>query len=171
MNLINEIKSGKVFIYPTDTVYGLGCNALNKKAVEKIKNIKKRNKNKPLSIISPDYKWIERKCIINLDLKKYLPGPYTLILKKRDKNFLKHISKTEFLGIRIPDNEFSYKVQKSGVPFVTTSVNKSGEKPASQIKEIPEEIKSQADIIIDKGKLSGKPSTLIMGEEKIKRDR
>ncbi len=81
MNITKEILAGKIFIYPTDTVYVIGCNALDKKAVARLKEIKKRDKNKPLSIIVPSFNWIEKYCIIDINLKKYLPGPYTIILK------------------------------------------------------------------------------------------
>ena len=56
--IIDFIRKGKIFIYPTDTIYGLGCDALNEKSVEKIKEIKKRDKDKPLSVIAPSKKWI-----------------------------------------------------------------------------------------------------------------
>jgi L-threonylcarbamoyladenylate synthase len=163
-----RILNVEIFIYPTDTIYGIGCNALNKNSVEKIREIKKRDE-KPFSVIAPSFKWIEENCIIDLDMRKYLPGPYTIILKKKDKNFLSHISGTETIGIRIPDNEFTREIQKSGVPFVTTSVNISGEKPANKIEDISAEILKDVDFVFNSGKLSGKPSTLIINGKEIQR--
>ena len=169
MNLKQSILKGKIFIYPTDTIYGIGCDATNNQAVTKIRKIKHRDKNKPLSIIAPSIKWIKQNCIINVNLKKYLPGPYTIILKKKNPKFLSQVSDTDSLGIRIPIHPFTKKIQKTGTPFITTSVNLSGEKPVTKISEIPEQILNKVDIIIDKGKLSGRPSTLIMGDKEIKR--
>jgi len=168
--LIRNIREGKIFIYPTDTIYGIGCNALLKEAVDKIRGIKKRD-NKPFSIIAPSLDWIKQNCIINreLDISKYLPGPYTIILKKKNKDFLNHVSDSETLGIRIPDNDFCRKIQKSGVPFITTSVNLSGEMFAKSIKEIRREIKNKADFIIDEGELNGKPSILIINGKEVER--
>ena len=166
-----KIKQGKIFIYPTDTIYGIGCDATNKESVTKIKNIKLRDKNKPLSIIAPSIYWINKNCIVDnkMLLKKYLPGPYTLILKKKNKDFLNHVSNTDSLGIRIPNNKITNQIQKANLPFITTSVNLSGEPFAKSIKEIPEDIKSQVDEIIDIGELSGKPSTLVINNKEIKR--
>jgi L-threonylcarbamoyladenylate synthase len=168
MNLKQEILSEKIFIYPTDTIYGIGCDATNKKAVEKIRKIKQRDK-KPFSIIAPSFEWIEQNCIINVDLKKYLPGPYTIILKKKNPEFLSHISNTDSLGIRVPNHDLTKKIQKSGVPFITTSVNLSGEEPITKISEIPKQIIDKVDFIIDKGELSGRPSTLVISGREIKR--
>jgi L-threonylcarbamoyladenylate synthase len=164
-----EILDGKIFIYPTDTVYGLGCNALNISSVEKIKKIKNRDFKKPLSIIAPSLKWIEKYCLVDFDLKKYLPGPYTLILKKKNKNFLKHVSSGDSIGVRMPDNEFCDEIRKTEVPFITTSVNLSGEKAIIRISEIPKNIKDQVDIIVDEGELSGRPSTIVIDGKEIKR--
>jgi len=169
--IIKQIIQGKIFIYPTDTIYGIGCNVLNKKAVNKIKSIKKRDKNKPLSIIAPSLTWIKQNCIIpkNLKLSKYLPGPYTLILKKKNPRFLNHVSKTDSLGIRIPKNSFTKIIQKSKVPFITTSVNLSNENPITNTNEITDKIKKQTDIIIKSKPLTGKPSTIILNGKMIKR--
>ncbi len=168
-NHTKSILTGKIFIYPTDTLYGIGCNAEDKQAVEKIKQIKARDRDKPLSIIAPSKEWIKKNCMVDVELDKYLPGPYTLILKKKNPNFLNHISPTEFIGIRIPDCDFSKQVEQSGVPFITTSVNLAGEAFATTIKEIPKQILEKADIIIDRGELNGKPSTLIKDGKEIKR--
>jgi len=168
-NLIQEILSGKIFIYPTDTIYGLGCNAENIDAVNKIKEIKQRDKDKPLSVIAPSIDWIKENLIIDVDLSKYLPGQYTLILKKKNTEFLSHVSSTDSLGVRIPDNDFCRQVQKSGVPFITTSVNLSGEKPITKISEIKREILDKVDVIIDAGELNGKPSTIIINGKEMRR--
>lgn len=168
-NLKEQILSGKIFIYPTDTIYGLGCNALDEGAVSKIRGIKKRDFNKPLSVIAPSIKWIKDNCIVNVDLKKYFPGPYTIVLDKKNPKFLSHVSFRETLGIRIPAYEFTKKIQKTGIPFITTSVNLSGEPFIKKISEVPKEIKNKIDFIIDYGLLSGKPSTLIINGKEIKR--
>lgn len=169
MNLVKEILDGKIFIYPTDTVYGLGCNALDEEAVSKIKEIKKRDKNKPLSVIAPSVEWIKENLIVDVDLSKYLPGPYTLILKKKDGKFLDHVSKGDSLGVRIPDNDFTRKIQKSRVPFITTSVNLSGEMAVKKISEVPEVIREKVDFVIDEGELSGKASMLVVDGKEIRR--
>jgi len=169
--IIQNIKQGKIFIYPTDTIYGIGCDATNITATNKIKQIKKRDKDKPLSIIVPSINWIKQNCIIpkNLTLNKYLPGPYTLILEKKNPKFLIHISKTNTLGIRIPKNSFTKIIQKSKLPFITTSVNLAKQPPLTNPKNLKKEIKSKVDIIINKGTLTGKPSTLIINGKEIKR--
>lgn len=166
--LINDIKDGKIFIYPTDTIYGLGCDAHKEDSVSKIKEMKGRDKNKPLSIIAPSKKWIFENLDVDKKLiDKYLPGKYTLILKKKDKGFLKHVSSGETLGIRIPDCEFTQIVQEVDVPFITTSVNLSGEPFITQISEIGEKIKDKVDNIVDIGKLDGSPSTIVFWNRRI----
>lgn len=166
-DLIKLIKSGAIFIYPTDTVYGLGCNALNKKAVAKIKEIKGRDKNKSLSIIAPSKSWIFENLIAkNSIVNKYLPGRYTLILKKKNPKYLSYVSPSETLGVRIPNHKFTKLIEKSGVPFITTSVNLSGEKPTSSLNEISKNIMKKVNIIVNGGELSGKPSTIILPDGK-----
>lgn len=168
-----EVSSGKIFIYPTDTLYGLGCDATNQQAVQRIKEIKQRDKDKPLSIIAPSFEWILKNFrTTKQELKKYLPGAYTLILKKKEANFLNWISNSETIGIRIPKNSFTEKIQKTGVPFVTTSVNLSGEPFALKIEDIKQEIKNKVDYIIEEDKnkpLSGIPSTLIINGRPLER--
>lgn len=169
--ILKQIKNGDIFIYPTDTVYGMGCDATNKTAVNKIKKIKSRDKIKPLSVIAPSITWIKQHCITpkNLTLSKYLPGPYTLILKKKREDYLKHVSDIDTLGVRIPNNEFIKIIQKTKKPFITTSVNLAGEKAITKISETKKQIKKHIHHIIDAGPLTGKPSTLIINGKEIKR--
>jgi L-threonylcarbamoyladenylate synthase len=171
-NFQKEILAGKIFIYPTDTLYGLGCDATNQQAVEKIKEIKSRDRDKPLSIIAPSLNWIKENLLIesNLEINKYLPGPYTILLKKKDPNFLSHISNNDSIGVRIPAHPITQEIQKAGVPFVTTSVNLAGEPFATNLKEIKQEITEKVDFIIESQiPLSGKPSTLIKDGKELER--
>lgn len=160
--LIQEIKDGKLFIYPTDTIYGIGCNALNAASVKKIRQLKKRDGKKSLSVIAPSKKWIrEHFRIAPLHYLKKIPGPYTLLLPKKKKGFLKNASSNDLVGIRIPKHAFTKLVQEAGIPFVTTSVNVSGQPHAKKITDVPSSILRNVNRIVDVGPLTGKPSTLI----------
>lgn len=175
-NLKKEIKKaiedGKIFIYPTDTIYGIGCNAQNEKAVKKIREIKKRDE-KPFSVIAPSKKGIKENFIIDKkteeDVKKYLQGPYTPLLKKKNPSFFQWISSNERIGIRIPKHDFTEIIKKNEIPFVITSVNLSGEPFAKSIKEVKKEILDKVEYIIEAGELNGSPSTLIIDGVEIKR--
>ena len=88
---ISLIKSGAIFIYPTDTIYGIGCNALLNGKVKKIRDIK-LNPSSPFSIIVPSKEWIYENCIVTDESEEYikqLPGPYTLILPLKDPQMLR----------------------------------------------------------------------------------
>lgn len=167
--IIKQINKGKIFIYPTDTIYGIGCDATNVRLVNKIKEIKQRDADKPLSVIAPSIDWIKEHLIVDCDLDKYFPGPYTIILKKKNPNFLSHVSNTDSLGVRIPDHEFTKMIQEAKVPFITTSVNLSGEPFIKEISEINPDILEHIDYIIDYGPLNGSPSILIINGKEVKR--
>ncbi len=170
MDFVEDIKNGAVFIYPTDTIYGLGCDATNAESVSFIKNLKYRDKDKPMSVIAPSVEWIKEHCVVEDEmLEKYLPGPYTLIIKKKDPEFMKDVSSNDCLGVRIPDCEFTKLVEKAGIPFITTSVNLVGEPYAIKISDISAEILDAVDIVIGVGKLDGRPSILLIEGKEIVR--
>ena len=170
MDFVEDIKNGAIFIYPTDTIYGLGCDATNEEAVQLIRDLKYRDKDKPTSVIAPSKEWIKEHCVVDDELlNKYLPGPYTLILKKKDPNFLLSVSSNDSLGVRIPDCEFTKLVTAASVPFITTSVNFVGEPYAIKISDIDHAILDKVDIIIGVGKLDGRPSTIVVDGKEIKR--
>ncbi len=83
----NMVLKGDVFIHPTDTIYGLGCDATNEQSVKKIREVKQRPTT-PFSVIAPSKEWIEANCVITKEAKswlKKLPGPFTFILKKKNR--------------------------------------------------------------------------------------
>lgn len=168
--LIKYIKQGKIIIYPTDTIYGIGCDALNTESVLKIRAIKNRESDKPFSIIAPSKQWILKNFEVNPAYIEKLPGPFTFILKmKKERLVSNQVTNMTTLGVRIPDHPLIKIIQKAKTPFITTSVNQSGEQPINDIKKIPEKISKQIDLIIDAGQLSNKPSTIIDLTEKIAR--
>jgi len=162
--MIEAMRTGSVFVYPTDTIYGLGCNALIADSVKKIRKIKKTDH--PFSVIAPSTKWI----LENLDVESkksldVLPGPYTLIFRKREPFFLRDVSSLPTLGVRIPGHPMTKLLMDLGIPFVTTSANLSGKPPirkASEAKKF-----KGVDFIIDGGTLANPPSMVIdmSGEE------
>ncbi|MBU0666563.1 MAG: L-threonylcarbamoyladenylate synthase [Nanoarchaeota archaeon] len=162
--LLLKIKKS-VFIYPTDTIYGLGCDAHNSELVSRIRDLKGRYQ-RPFSIIAPSKKWILDNCEVGNDARVWvdkLPGHYTLILKLKHETVLaKEINPgLGTVGIRIPDNWFSEVVAQLGEPIVTTSVNISGKPFMTSIDNLDESIKNGVDFIFLNGKLTGKPSTLV----------
>jgi L-threonylcarbamoyladenylate synthase len=161
--IVEEMKKGKIFIYPTDTVYGIGCIATDSQAISKIYEIKKRD-SKPFLIIIPDFSWITTNCDCSSDqldfIKQHLPGPYSFVLKYVGNSISnKLVSQNNTIGVRIPNCSFASLVRE--VPFITTSVNFSGEPPAKLFSEIPLEILNQVDYVISNdNEVSGTPSTI-----------
>ena len=173
--MIETIENGGLIIYPTDTVYGIGGDALKDKTVKEIYKIKKRKKNNPLSIIIKDIEMIKDYCKITpgekRKLKKYLPGPYTVLVNRSKKKI--PVSNIKRLGIRIPKYSFINRVMKKiEVPIVTTSANLSGKTAPVSLDQIPKEILESVDLVLDGGETKLKrPSTIIdLSTGKILRD-
>jgi|TARA_B100001964_G_C14249704_1_gene609269 tRNA threonylcarbamoyl adenosine modification protein (Sua5/YciO/YrdC/YwlC family) len=166
------IENNPVFIYPTDTIYGIGCSAINKEAVDKIRDIKQR-KTSPFSVIAPSKEWIDDNCIVNDNAKdwiKRLPGPYTLILKTKKQCVADNVAPgLEAIGVRIPDHWFSNFVSEIDIPIITTSANKSGNDCMTSLEDLDSEIKSRVDFIVYEGEKKGTPSKIIdlTDEEKV----
>ena len=147
------LSAGGVVIYPTDTLYGLGCNATSEKATSRIYSIKSREAIKPLSILVADHAMLTQYCEVSAAqervLHALLPGPYTFILRLRKKL---PISQTMQVGVRVPEHMFMRQVSKElNVPIVSTSANLSGEKGATALKDVDKAVAAKADLLIDGG--------------------
>jgi len=164
---LDLIRQGAVFIYPTDTIYGIGCDATNSRAVHTIREIKARSKN-PFSVIAPSKKWIEENCVSDSSKTREewmsrLPGPYTLIFRLRNKKAIAEEvnNGSSTIGVRIPDHWFTEYAQESGMPIVTTSANFTGEYFMTSLDDLNPKIKGHMDFIIYEGEKKGRPSTLV----------
>lgn len=153
-----------ILIYPTDTLYGIGCDATSEKAVEKVHKIKKTDKEKPLSVMVADIEMIKEYCEITQEqeetIKKKLPGPYTFLLKLKKKIA---VSNNDKLGVRIPNDQFcQFLCKRFGKPIVTTSANITKEKPAHKLDEVDKKILERSDLAIDGGETKHRKPSEIM---------
>lgn len=164
------LNAGKIVIYPTDTIYGMGCDAQNDKAVEKIFRIKKREKTKPLSVIVENIEAVNGITFFSVKtrkiLEKFLPGPYTFILPGARNISRALLAGGLNVGVRIPDNLITQKItEKFGRPLVTTSVNISGAESLNdpfQMAEIFSRKREAPDLLLDAGKSKNlEPSMII----------
>lgn len=164
--VVNILRGGGVVCYPTDTVYGIGCDIHSQKAIEKIYLLKNFKKNKPLSFICADMAQIAEYAKIDNNaykiLKMLLPGPYTFILNstKLTPKILMHPKKT--VGIRVPDSEICMAIVKElGSPLVNTSASFGEDEILSDPGYINEHLGHGLDVIIDKGLLYASYSSII----------
>ena len=156
-----ELQNGNIIIYPTDTVWGMGCDPFNQKAIDQLFNIKGK-KLEGLSVMFDNIEKIYDACEINKTSKKiikeFLPGPVTLIMKSK-KKFAKGVMRNGNIAVRIPMNETSIQLAKE-MPIVTTSANLHGEDIAKDIEDV-KEIFGNSCFYLDGEKPKGIESTII----------
>lgn len=161
---VNILMEGGTVVYPTDTVYGLGANILSEKAIKKVYSIKKRTYDKPLSICVSQIEDITKYAYLDQRgeeiVNKILPGPFTIILNKKESICSLITAGGGKIGIRIPDSKVCKELTKR-FPITSTSANLSGKKVPQSIEEVIEQLDDSVDLILDSGKTSGTPSTVI----------
>ncbi len=163
---VDALNDGGLLVYPTDSVYGLGCDLFNKSAVEKIYQIKGNDKRKLLSFICPDLKGITEYAYISNAaykvMRHLLPGPYTFILNATKQVPKILLEKRKMVGIRVPDNIVCQALlAEFGKPIISTSACL----PDREYLYDPDEIESTfahlADVFLDTGPGGLEPSTIV----------
>lgn len=160
------VERGGLVIYPTETVYGLGCDPFNVEAVKQIVTVKGIRK-KPLPVLAASMKDAEKIATFSQKGKilaaKFWPGPLTLVVHK--KTSLPDIVTfgLDSVGVRIPDNAVALRlVCMSGGLLIGSSANRSGEKPPRTVQEVADELKEKVDIVLNGGTSArGRPSTVV----------
>ncbi len=163
---ITALRDGGLVIYPTDTVYGLGCNLLNKKGVERIYQLKGNDKRKLLSFICPDLKEIAQYALVSTPaykiMKRLTPGPYTFLLEASRLVPKILLERRKTVGIRVPDHPISQRLlQGLGAPIISTSATLPGQPYLTDIEEIFEIFQHHVDVLIDSGPGSSEPSSIV----------
>jgi tRNA threonylcarbamoyl adenosine modification protein (Sua5/YciO/YrdC/YwlC family) len=163
---VQVVENGGLIIYATDTVYGLGCNLFDKRAVAKIYQIKGKKKKATLGIICPDLKDIAKYAHVSTPaykiMRSLLPGPFTFILEAT--RFVPKIlvEKRKTIGIRVPDNNICHMLlEECGHPLISTSLNLPDIPYLNNPDEIEDTFYHQVDLFLDSGFGGLEPSTVI----------
>ena len=202
------LKRGQVIAYPTDTVYGLGCDASNELAIKKIKKIKNQQNKKPMLVLVSSFKMLEKYCLVNAEQMEYLKKvwpeskpplsssppiwragfvrrgtnanpphpplqggrdkgaesrPVTVILENRNNLPVELTGGLNSLAVRLPKSEFLIKIIcQGGFPIVSTSLNKTGQPPLNNVKNLEKYFEHLPDLAVDAGECErAKPSRLV----------
>ncbi len=156
------IKSGGTVVYPTETVYGLGVDAFSEEAVREVYETKRRDLSQPISIAVSSFEMLHKVAHVDSEsveiIAELLPGPVTVLLRKKDSVPGVLTAASDVVGVRFPDNEIATRIINETGPITATSANVSGRNPPTCVEEV--EIK--ADIIINWGKCKySMPSTVV----------
>jgi tRNA threonylcarbamoyl adenosine modification protein (Sua5/YciO/YrdC/YwlC family) len=164
--VVEVIKRGGIIAYPTDTYYGIGCDIMNKKAIEKIYLLKQRDRIKPFSFLCSDFKNISHYAKVSnyayKTMKRLLPGPYTFVLEGSKLVPKIMLTKRKTAGIRVPDNSICLElVNTLGNPIISTSASMPDGTIFYDPSMIHDYFQSRIDIVIDGGPVPGYPSSVI----------
>ena len=161
--LAQAFRDKKVAIFPTDTVYGLGC-ILDEGALKKIFKIKKRQPDKPLPLLVADLNEAFSLAYFSPNARKaaakFWPGATTLVLTAK-KDLPRWVCRNGTVALRIPNHPFLREaIRRVGQAIAGTSANLSGEEPAGCLSQISEKLLTKVDLVVDGGKVSGKASVI-----------
>lgn len=159
-------KNNGVFVYPTDTIYGIGAKINDFIAINKINKIKSRDKSKNYSIMFKDIKQLQKYITTNpwqlKIIKKHLPGSFTFILKANNNlpNYLK--AKDGTIGVRVTKNKTCISLIKAlNSPIISTSFNISNKPNITNIKKVNKVFLNKFDVVLNSGILNNIPSTIV----------
>jgi tRNA threonylcarbamoyl adenosine modification protein (Sua5/YciO/YrdC/YwlC family) len=173
-SIVELLRSGGVIAYPTDTIYGIGCDITNKKAIARVYQIKQRPKNQPFSFICSDLKNISEYAKVSnyayKTMRRLLPGPYTFILEGSNQVPKMMLTKRKTAGIRVPDNPICMELINSlGNPIISTSAATPDGELLGEPWLIEQHYGKLLDAVIDGGPVPGVPSSVIslIGDEPV----
>jgi len=168
---VTHLEEGNIIAYPTDTCYGLGCSIFEKRAIDRLKRLKRIPDSKPMSFICSDLKHISDFGIVSNTayklMRKLLPGPYTFVLPATRMVPKLLQNKRKQVGIRVPDNRvITDLVQTLGNPIISTTCQlPEDELPCADIYEIKDRLANFIDLAIDGDFLYPEVSTVVMIED------
>jgi tRNA threonylcarbamoyl adenosine modification protein (Sua5/YciO/YrdC/YwlC family) len=164
--VVDVLRKGGVVAYPTDTVYGIGCGIMDKRAIKKVHQIKHQPLDKPFSFICPGLTELSQYARVTnyayKNLKRLLPGPYTIILEGSREVPKMMLTRRKEVGIRVVDHPIvQAMVGELGYPILSTSATDPEGQYYMQAWEIEEALGHQLDMVIDGGPVPGEPSSVI----------
>ncbi|GAA0223714.1 L-threonylcarbamoyladenylate synthase [Haladaptatus pallidirubidus] len=162
---VRAIRDGNLAVYPTETVYGLGADALNPDAIERVFEAKRRAREKPISLAVPDVEsalsYIRPTEREREFMRDFLPGPVTVLCEKRDVVPDVLTAGKSRVGVRIPDHDRALELLEHVAPITSTSANVSGRASVTRVADLDEEIRDATAVAIDGGETGGTGSTVV----------
>ncbi|MFC4450591.1 L-threonylcarbamoyladenylate synthase [Halorussus aquaticus] len=159
------IRDGELVVYPTETVYGLGADALNEDAIERVFAAKDRSRDKPVSLAVPDadaaLEFVRASDRERRFMREFLPGPVTVLCEKRETVPDALTGGRERVGIRVPDHEVALDLLREVAPVTATSANVSGRPSATRAADLDAEIRDAAAVVLDGGETGDTGSTVV----------
>jgi len=162
---VRALRNGSLVVYPTETVYGLGADALDPDAVRRVFDAKGRDRGEPVSMAVPDVgaaleytRPTERERAF---LERFLPGPVTVVLEREPAVPDVLTAGTDRVGIRIPDHDGALALLEAVAPLTATSANVSGRPAACRVEDLDDGIRRVAAVVLDGGETPGGGSTVV----------
>jgi L-threonylcarbamoyladenylate synthase len=165
-NAARSVIRGGVIVYPTETVYGLGANALDDQSIMRVFLIKKRPLSMPIFLAVSSLEMLEKVAEIGEEddtlLEQLFPGPVSVLVRKKSIVPDLLTAGSPLVGIRFPENEMAQKIINLAGPLTSTSANRTGSPPPSSASEVSREIADRVDLVVNGGKSKySQPSTLL----------
>jgi L-threonylcarbamoyladenylate synthase len=165
-HIVSELAAGRLVVYPTETVYGLGCDPFDETAVKRTYMAKRRPFDMAMSIMVKDLQMMEEVAYLDerarILVRKFMPGPLTIIVTKRPSVPDILTASTNEIGLRIPDNLVALKLIEEFGPLVTTSANVHSHKNPMTCQDAIDDLGGSVSIYLDGGKtVFGNPSTIV----------
>ncbi len=164
-NAADAARDGGLVVYPTETVYGLGADALDPAAVERAFEAKRRDRSKPLSLGVPDVDtalpYVRQTDREERFMREFLPGPVTVVCERTDDVPDVLTAGRDRVGVRVPDHDLARELLAEAGPLTATSANVSGRESVTRVSDLDPEIREAADAVLDGGLTGGTESTVV----------
>ncbi|KTG29480.1 L-threonylcarbamoyladenylate synthase [Haloferax profundi] len=160
------IRRGEAVVYPTETVYGMGADATDPAAVERVFDIKGRDRSKPLSAGFPDVDAALEHVVADerevAFMRRFLPGPVTVVVERRDTLPDVLVAGRDRVGVRVPDHELACRLFRAAeTPVTATSANRSGTGSITHPEQLSDDIRDAVAVVLDGGTTPGTESTVV----------
>ncbi|UPW01741.1 L-threonylcarbamoyladenylate synthase [Halorussus gelatinilyticus] len=161
----DAVRRGELVVYPTETVYGLGADALDEAAIERVFEAKRRSREKPISLAAPTVtsalEYVRATDREERFMREFLPGPVTVLCEKREPVPDVLTGGRSRVGVRVPDHEVALDLLRETAPVTATSANVSGRPSATRVADVDDEIRAAAAVVVDGGETGGTGSTVV----------
>jgi L-threonylcarbamoyladenylate synthase len=161
----DAVRDGELVVYPTETVYGLGADALDPDAVERVFEAKGRDRDDPISLAVPDVEtaleYVQVSDRERRFMDRFLPGPVTVVCERRDPVPDALTAGLDRVGVRIPDHDLALALLDRVAPITATSANVTGRPSVTRLADLDHEIREAAAVVLDGGETGGTASTVV----------